>query len=214
MQELIQALQTAMETQISEVNTTQPGKLVSFDAQRNRAVVKPTQPKMLADGTALPAPEVVEVPIVWPMGMGGTAGLTWPLKAGDGLKLDFAQRSLEGWLSGQETAPDDPRRFDLGDAVATPGLAAAGISANPDDVELRFGPTKLRLRPDGSAIVETQGGNLTISADGVAAFTGPRVTVSGDMIVQGDVTAGAVSLRHHQHTASGGSGVGGPPVGG
>lgn len=214
MQELIQALQIAMETQISEVNTMQPGKLVSYDAKRNRATVQPTQPKTLADGSALPAPKVYEVPIVWPLGMGGTVGLTWPLKADDGLKLDFAQRSLEGWLSGQEAAPDDPRRFDLGDAVATPGMAASGIETNPDDVELKFGPTKLRLRPDGGAVLETQGGNLIITADGVAAFTGPRVTISGDVIVQGDVTAGAVSLRHHQHLASGGNGVGGTPVGG
>ena len=33
-------------------------------------------------------------------------------------------------------------------------------------------------------------------------------------VVQGDVTTEAVSLRQHQHENSGGSGVGGKPVGG
>lgn len=198
--DIIQALQVMMETQVSEVNTTLPGTIVSYDAASRRAVVQITQPKMLADGTPLEAPKVASVPVVWPTGAGGQAGLTIPLKAGDGLMLNFAQRSLEGWLSGSDDAPDDPRQHDISDAVAVPGLAASGVSANPNDLELHFGPVKLRLKPDGGAVLETAGGNLTISADGVAAFTGPRVTVQGDVVVQGDVTAGTISLRNHVHT--------------
>lgn len=211
---LIQALQISMEAHTSEINTTQPGKVVSYDPATNRAVVTPSQPKLLADGSPLEAPNVVEVPVVWPVGMAGKVGMTWPLQAGDGVKLDFAQRSLDGWLNGQEAAPDDPRRFDLADAVATPGLSATGVAPNPNDVELFFGPVKLRLRPDGSAVLFTNGGSLTISANGEAAFNGPTVHVSGDLVAVGDIWAGPVSLRHHQHLASGGNGVGGPPVGG
>lgn len=210
--ELISALQAVTETHLSEVNTTMPGKVISYDPATNRATVRPSLPKMLASGEPLPPPDVVRVPVVWPKGSGGTVGLTLPLKPGDGVMLHFAQRSLEGWLEGQDVAPDDPRRFDLVDAVAVPGLAATGISANKDDVELHFGPVKLRLKPDGGATLETAGGNLTISADGVAAFTGPRVTVSGDVIVQGDVVAGTISLRNHKHVGvqSGGSLTGVP----
>lgn len=200
MSDIIQALQIATETHLSEVNTTMPGKVISYNAEKNRAIVRPSLPKMLANGEELPAPDVVEVPVSWPKGMGGTAGLTLPLKPGDGVTLHFAQRSLEGWLAGRDVAPDDPRRFDLSDAVAVPGLAATGVSANKDDVELHFGPVKLRLRPDGGAILETAAGSLTITADGVASFIGPRVTVSGDVIVQGDVMAGTISLRNHKHT--------------
>lgn len=199
MSDIITALQIATETHLGEVNTTMPGRLVSYDPATNRATVRPVLPKMLASGEELPAPDIVTVPVVWPKGQDGKAGITLPLRPGDGMMLHFAQRSLEGWLGGREAAPDDPRRFDLADAVAVPGLAARGISANPDDAEFHFGPVKLRLRPDGGAVLETAGGNLTISADGVAAFTGPRVTVSGDVIVQGDVVAGNISLRNHRH---------------
>lgn len=209
---LIQAMQIATETSLSEVNTMMPGKIISYDPARNRAIVQPIQPKAMADGTSLEPPTIAEVPIAWGMGSGGTAGLTAPIKPGDGVMLQFSQRSLEGWLSGNNMAPDDPRRFDLTDAVAVPGLAASGVVANATDVELRFGPVKLRLRPDGGAVLETVGGNLTITADGVAAFTGPRVTVSGDVVVTGDVTAGTISLRNHVHLGvQSGGGISGVP---
>ncbi len=210
--ELIQALQVMTESSLSEVNTMMPGRIISYDAARNRAIVQPMMPKSLANGEALDPPTIAEVPIAWGMGSGGTAGLTAPIKPGDGVMLHFSQRSLEGWLSGNNTAPDDPRRFDLTDAVAVPGLAASGVSANPTDVELRFGPVKLRMRPDGGAVLETAGGNLTITADGVAAFTGPKVTVSGDVIVTGDVVAGTISLRNHVHLGvQSGAGMSGVP---
>ena len=215
---LITALQVLSETSLSDVNTIIPGKIISYDAPSNRAVVRAALPKMLANGEPLDAPNVVEVPVLWPLAQNGKAGQTFPIRPGDGVMLAFSQRSLEGWLSGQEVAPDDPRRFDLSDAIAVPGLQARGISPNPDEVQLFFGTTKLRILPGGDAILETAGGNLTIDASGEARFTGPRVRVSGDLIVQGnittpnDVVAGSVSLRGHVHNNSGGQGIGGTPV--
>lgn len=208
----ILALQASIESQLSEVNISMPGILVSYNDKTVRARVRPSLPKMLASGVPLDAPEIVEVPVVWPRGMAGKAGITFPLSPGDGMLLVFSQRSLEGWLSGQNVAPDDPRRFDLSDAVAVPGLLASNAPANATDAEFHFGPVKLRLKPDGGGTLETAGGNLTISPSGEAAFTGPRVTVSGDVIVQGDVRAGTISLRNHVHTGvQSGSAVSGAP---
>jgi hypothetical protein len=213
MSDFVTALQASIEAQTSEINTSQPGVLVSYDPDRNRAVVRPAMQKRLADGSALDAPQIFEVPVVWPMGAGGTAGLTLPIKPGDGMLLHFSQRSLEGWASGDSGAPDDPRHFDLSDAVATPGLVALGITVNATDAEFRFGDAKLRLRPDGGAVLEVAGGSLTIDADGTAAFVGPKVTVSGDVEVVGYVTAGTVSLRNHVHLGvQPGGGLSGIPL--
>ncbi|CAA9246140.1 MAG: hypothetical protein AVDCRST_MAG95-1648 [uncultured Adhaeribacter sp.] len=209
--EIIRALQLASETALSEVNTTQPGKIISYNAKSNRAVVQPVLPKRLASGDPLDAPNIVEVPIVWPLTMGGTCGFTLPIRAGDALKLDFAQRSLEGFLSGKNDAPDDPRRHDLSDAIATPGLQPNGVEVNPNDAVFFFGPVKLSLKPDGSGKMETAGGSWTIGADGNVTYTG-TVFVDGDAIVKGDVKAGTISLRNHRHLASGGTGTGGTPA--
>lgn len=224
---IVETVQRVIEVAVSELHSTQPGTIVSYNAGQNRAVIRPTLPKALADGGSLAAPNVSHVPLVFPVSMGGKAGFTLPMQEGDGVLIQPAQRSLEGWLSGQNTAPDDPRQFDLSDSIALPGLAANGIAPNANDVEMFFGQTKLRLTPDGSAIVEVNGGKLTITPDGIAAFEGPKVTIQGNLEVQGNIIsqgnitapagqiiAGAVSLRNHNHLASGGSGVGGIPVGG
>ena len=209
---LIQAMQIATETALSEVNTTLPGSVVAVSGDGSRVVVKPSMPKGLASGEDLPAPEVVQVPVIWPRAQGGKAGMTLPLRPGDGVKLDFAQRSLDGWLGGKPDAvPDDPRRFDLSDAIATPGLAPSGMAAHVDEAQFFFGPVKLRMLPDGTGILETAVGNLKITPDGIATFTGPKVVVSGDVEVAGDVRAGTISLRNHRHLASGGNGIGGVP---
>lgn len=210
--QFIQSLQIFTETAISDINTTMPGKIVSVSSDGSRVVVKPAMPKALASGKSLEPPDIIEVPVVWPRSQGDKIGMTMPLRPGDGVMLVFAQRSLEGWLSGQDVAPDDPRRYDLSDAIAIPGLAAKGTSADPEEVQFFFGPVKLRMKPDGSGVLETEGGNLTISADGTAAFTGPKVTVQGDVEVVGDVRAGPISLRNHRHLNSGGTGTGGTPT--
>lgn len=216
---LIQAMQVANETALSEVNTTLPGKVMSVSEDGSRVVVQPSMPKALASGEALEAPQIVQVPVVWPRAQGGLVGMTMPLRPGDGVALHFAQRSLEGWLSGKaNVVPDDPRRFDLADAVAVPGLSPSGATSHVDEAQFFFGPVKLRMLPNGTGILETQGGNLTIQPDGTAAFTGPKVTVSGDLSVQGnitavgDITAGTISLKTHRHVNSGGNGTGGTPI--
>src|SRR3954466_11082659 len=109
---LIDVLEQVVERKLSEVNTNLPATIVSYDAAKNRAVVKVTLPKAIADDESLAGPQVVEVPIVWHASGGGSSSLTMPLKAGDGVMLAVQQRSLENWLGGNTDVPDDPRQFD------------------------------------------------------------------------------------------------------
>lgn len=182
----LEGVQASVEAMLGEVNTAMPGRIVSYDAARNRAVVQPALPKRLADGSTLLPPAIHEVPVLWPSA--GGAVLTLPLRAGDEVWLEFAQRSLEGWLSGNDSAPDDPRQFDLTDCVARPGGGRDVAEVDADAVVLRLGGLALRLEPGGTA----------------------RLT--GDLIVEGtlrastDVLAGAVSLKTHRHTETGSGG--------
>lgn len=196
----IEAMQAATETALSDLNTSQPGVVVSYDARRNRAVVRPSLPKRLADGTELPAPDIHEVPIMWTSGGGGT--FTFPIRPGDGVMLQSQQRSLEGWLGGSDAAPDDPRRFDMSDVVAVPGLRSASPPTDPDAVVLTMGDAAVRIEPGN--VVRIKAARFTIEA--------PDVEIIGDVRVTQDVKAATVSLRQHVQTGvrSGGE-ISGPP---
>ena len=168
-------------------------------------MVKASLPKALADGRDLPAPNIHEVAVAWPGGGGMLT--TWPLKPGDGVLLVFAQRSLEGWLSGNDAAPDDPRHFDLSDCVAVPGLRATGISADPDAVQCTFGGTTVRLEPGG--VSRITGTTLHINAD--IRHTGStfrrRSRVNRRRVCRNGFPEDACPYRVRRH------GIGGPPVG-
>jgi len=205
---LLGALQQAMESALSDLNIMQPGEIVSYDPGTNRAIVRPALPKMLPDGSSLPAPLIYNVPVQW-MAAAGGVGFTAPLKRGDVVELRFAQRSLEGWLSGNNDAPDDPRRSDLADCVATPIMAPGRGGVNGVDVELAFGPSKLRLTPDGSAIFETGGGKLTIPPSGPAVYEGD-MRVTGklevlDRITTPEIVVNGVAHSTHRHQAPNGT---------
>ena len=165
----IQAIQQVVESMLGEMNTSEPATVVSFNPATNRATVRASMPKRLADGTVLEAPQIYEVPMVWPVSSGGGAGgaiMSFPVQPGDGVMLMYQQRSLDGWGSGNNDAPDDPRQHDISDAVAVPGLNATNVTPNPTDVEIRFGESRMLIRPDKSISVETPGGILDLTIAG------------------------------------------------
>lgn len=110
---------------LQEVHTSLPGEVKSYDAESQTADVQPLVrvPVELEDGTtsmeALPV--CVKVPVVFP-GAGGFR-ITFPVKAGDGVLLVFAESHLDRWQD-QGGLQDPPlrRRFHIADAVAVVGL--------------------------------------------------------------------------------------------
>jgi len=195
----LNAFQDMAESQRSEMNTSMPGTVVSYDAATNRAVVRPDLPKRLASDEALPPPNIVEAPILWTNSSGGKSGLTMPVKPGDGVMLVFQQRSLEGWLSGNKDMPDDPRQFDLSDCIAIPGCSATGVSADPTDVVLRFNETEVRITPDNNVRIGNNNGFISIDSDGNIIVQAKSLNLQADTI---HVAAGGHSftLETHRHT--------------
>jgi hypothetical protein len=115
-------LNEAIESTIQGLHFCTPGEVVEYEPNRGqRAKVKPLLRRKLADGTVIPSPVIVDVPVVWPRGGGGQ--LHMPLRAGDGVLLVFSDKSLDAWMStGGESTPSDDRFCDLSDAIALPGL--------------------------------------------------------------------------------------------
>jgi hypothetical protein len=187
-----EAIQLMIESTLGDVNTNMPATIVSYDAARNRAIVKPDLPKRLDSEQPLESPQIVEVPIVWPASGGGNASFTMPLKAGDGVMLSFQQRSLEGWLSGKKTMPDDPRQFDLSDCVAIAGCQPSGTVAHSDNVVLKFGKANVTLMPDGTIVFGNDQGNITIDGGGTMTLHAQTIKIN--------TPANSFTLETHRHS--------------
>lgn len=191
--------------ELADVHTCLPGVIVAYDGQF--AEVRPTLAKQLANGDTLAAPKIVRVPVCWPSGdvNGAQALITVPLKAGDPVLLYFCERALDDWLGGLDSAPGDPRQFDLSDAFAAP-MVRPGVGAKPDlaNVSIQYGSGSIKLSPTGMlTIVAPQGvlmdtPLLTVTGAVTMANAG-AITVTGSIAVTGDVTAGTVSLKTHRH---------------
>jgi hypothetical protein len=215
-------LRQLIATELAEVHTCLPGVIVSYDG--NTAVVKPALAKQLANGDVLPAPQIVQVPVCWPCGdMGGAKALiTVPLKAGDAVKLSFSERALENWLSGADSAPDDPRQFDLSDAFATPVMRPGSGAADTENLSVQFGECALKLTPSGDAVLSGPGvfrvrmpaifEKLLTYEDGLAGSGGGAgTTISGDINHTGGTISSSRPVEDgHRHTDSVGGKTSGP----
>lgn len=190
--DLTEAIQQMIETSLANVNTSLPGKIVSYNAATNRAVVKPDLPKAIAVGESLESPQIIEVPVVWGSSNGGKSSLTMPLQPGDGVLLHFQQRSIENWLDGKMIMPDDPRQHDLSDCIAVPGCAPGGIVAHDQNVVLKFNNTSLTITPDDTIIIGNGNGGITIDKNGNMTIKANTISVN---------TPGkSFTLEHHRHT--------------
>lgn len=193
MSDLITNLQQMVEQQVSEVNTTMPGTIVAYNKGTNRATVRPVMPKRLANGEDLAPPLIYNVPIHWQATAAGQAFLTFPIAVGDNVMLHFIQRSTEGWLSGNNEGPDDPRMHDLSDAIGIMGLMPTGIQGDDDNVVLKFNNAFIRIHKDGTIAIGNSACTLTFNPDGNVVFHSPLV------LNDGDIKAGTISLTTHKH---------------
>lgn len=180
--------------ELADLHTNIPGKIVSYNATTGRAVVKPSLSKLLADGTELPSPRIVDVPVCWPSGDAYSALIALPLKAGDSVVLQFSERAIDDWLASGSEVPTDPRMFDLSDAFATPTTDWRPINADPARLTIRYGASTVYLAKDGSMEVNAPAGTV---------WNGPG-TLNGDWEHNGNLTRNGDLVQNGNYTQSGG----------
>ena len=200
--ELADVLLRALRNKLAEVNVAIPGIIDRYDPEQQRADVRPTIRRVYSDGEERDPPVIVDVPVLWPRS--GGASLTFPVRRGDTVLLVVCDRSIERWITqgGDTRNPGDPRRHDLNDAVAIPGLVPFNEldpAAPADDVLLRFSGNELRLSPDGRTILGTED-ELTLEADNqvVVRVGNSVITVTEDGIdidTTGNVTVSGLSIN-------------------
>lgn len=199
--------------QIDNAHVALPGVITGYDAGSNRASAKPSGNYQAQDGRSLPYPVIYNAPVVFPTGDGGNAGVTFPIKSGDGCLIVFSDEALSGYLSGGGTNTD-PRKHSLNDAIVIPGLYPGGATSEvqyPDETCMTCDGSIVRLNGSHLIIEIANGTKITI-AEGLSGqfANGTELTISA-----GDLVVNNISHCHHVHSGiEPGPSNTGEPVGG
>ena len=142
-----------------------PGRIVSFDAQKQTATIKPLY-KPSFNGKPVDMPDLLEVPVRFARGGGGMA-VTFPVKADDRVTLRPQMRSTENYHTEDDGSASDRRSFNLSDMEA---FLEGGESLNDPiqgfdsmNAHMRFnasGTYGLRGSPDGKIKIEGNQGDI------------------------------------------------------
>lgn len=171
----------------SELWTSLPGTIVSFNADAQTVEVQPAIKALLrspsGEETWVNLPVLPDVPVVFPSGGGFT--LTFPIQPGDECLVVFASRCIDAWWqSGGSQQQIEQRLLDLSDGFCIPGPRSqprklSGVSTS--DVQLRD--------DDGSTFIAIQpGGAVQITATTSLTIIAPNITLQGDVTITGTMT--------------------------
>jgi hypothetical protein len=156
---LEQILQNAIRKELLDVHTCLPAKIEKYDANTQKANVQILLKRKYEDDTeAVNLPVINSVPVQWVSANQGKAYIHLPLKAGDLGIVVFSERSIDLWLSGDPGEPgkildpDDPRIFNLSDAIFIPGVlpfvhALQNVSA--DNLVVQNDQFRIEIDPSG-----------------------------------------------------------------
>ena len=170
---LQEVLTNAMDYHLADIYTSIPGVVVGIhsDLSGMRVDVQPSVAMRNEDGDdVVDRPAIINVPLHMPVTQLG--GLTYPIKKGNPVWLNFSMRGLDVWKKGkgESQAPSDLRRFDLSDCIAIPGVYPAGVPVNSpgsrsnshstEDVVLVHNigtgnEVEIRLKPSGDVIINS-----------------------------------------------------------
>lgn len=185
-------MQTQMYTSLPAIVTD-----VSLYESENVISVRPTIDFMHADGQINECTTIFNVPVINPSAGGGL--LSFPVKVGDTVLLEFSMRNIEEWLEGDggPVTESTMRCHDMSDAVAIVGLYTKNshLSPDPKDVVLKFKSSSITIK-DNSDIEIVQGssassvslfnngdiemfanGNMNISATGIITIAGSQLVL-------------------------------------
>jgi phage baseplate assembly protein gpV len=232
--DLLETMQTQQDGRQTQLHTAMPGVITKYDATKMTVEVQPSIQSMqtMPDGTYKPLTITVlkDVPVM--NHGGGGHGISFPIAAGDGCLLVFAERSIDNWYQhGGTQKPFDWRMHDMADAIAlvglrsqpaVPGRAKNTTAVSAKTVQLRSddGQMIIELDPAGPTINIAAAKDVNVSgvhwvvlsakdtvflqAPNAIDLTAPTTTIHGDLHVTGEVTGmfGGSSVTLTKHTHS------------
>ncbi len=226
---LQELLNSAIENQTNNYYTSIPCVVVSVVNGLNTQTVniQPSINQLREDGTTAEQAVIMGVPVAFPVSK--TAGLTFPIRAGDTGMAVFSMRSLDVWKSGDgyPSTPNNYAKMDKSDAVFYPGIQPPSVAVNnpskrhwdhsTNDTVLVNGigtelEVEVRLKQDGNILIRTrqdievEGNNINVLANESATVTTPTLNINaenttwiGNVAHVGTFTFNSIPFATHKH---------------
>lgn len=195
---LSEIILNGVEQVLSNVHTSMPGRVESYDPAKQLAKVKPLfKRKYASEDQPVEMPIISNVPVLFPRSE--SAFIRMPISAGDFVQLIFNERSINRWMdSGEITDPQDPSKFDLNGAVAIVGLYPKSkpieMNGAAGSLEIANGQSYIEIKEDGEisvtngqVVMQIQGGNVKITAT--------KITLESSNVNLGDESGQALALK-------------------
>ncbi len=183
---LLEVINLAIDRFMSDVHTSMPGKIVSYDVATQTATVQPSLKRTYVGGEPQLLPQLQKVPVIFPSIKNGW--LRFPVSAGDTVLLLFSERSLDTWFkNGGEVDPMVPHKFNMSDAVAVIGLNPSTVPIVPkgasSSTELAFGSAYIEITALGQFRIKNTFADLmsalkTFATTSSTATTAPQIAAA------------------------------------
>lgn len=164
---LSETILTAVRAAMLEMFVCMPGIVQSYDNVKNTASVQPAFKRKYKNGKIVNLPIINNVPVAFPRA--NNAALTFPLKKDDSVLLLFSQRSMDSWKSeGGVISVNDPRTFNISDAIAIPGVYPMNkkVTVDPNKFVMRYGSAKVSITEDKTVEIEAKIGKIKVTDQG------------------------------------------------
>ena len=172
-----EVLDRAIRANLGAVNTVVVCRVLAYDLNNGapKADIQPVHRHRTNRGDFIDPPTLYDVPV--PPVMWGDFVIHAPLTVGDYVLAAIADRSLDEWLEngGSKVDPDDPRRFNLQDAVVLgrvdpfeSGASGSSVQADALTLSKRDGSVRVIINADGSVVVDS--GDIRLGSAAASVF--------------------------------------------
>lgn len=171
---LFDTIQSHVEDFESQLYTGMPAIVESYNPEDCTVDCYPAIYAIEKDGVVQKEQILEAVPVIFPSASG--VAITFPIKKGDSVWLQFSMRDMTEWLEGTEeySVPPTMRKHNMNDAVAFAGVHKYSKSPvkNKDNLNIYYGDSELNILPNGNINLSSPENSIQMSLkDGITIDT-------------------------------------------
>ena len=191
---LTDLLLTAIDEDLYKVNTCIPGIVDSFNATDKTVNVIPAIKRVDKDGEVVTLPIIEDVPIAYMQAKNGIISI--PIEKDDPVLIVFSQRAIDKWKNdGGIVDPTEviPRRHNMSDAIAIPGISTigGGQAVDPDLLTVKYFNSTISIDRNDVVTIDNNTTSIVLDGDSALIDNGSgtiELKSSGQVDINGNLT--------------------------